>query len=296
MSESGVYLALLSTIVFALSSIVFQVFAQKLGALWMNAFKATVALMAFGIFTGLTKSWESLPSLSSFLLLFGSGFIGLNIGDLLLLSAFKRIGSARTLMIFSFQPLMMALFAYLTLGQALSPAKFVAIFFMIACVFTISYEKYRSDKRWELWGPLFAFGGVLLDCAGVLMTRFAFDGDPQITVFEANFYRCIGAGLGFLIIAQFFPFKFKKRFLKLRWTTKALVLGASFTGTFLALWAYLTAIETGHLGKIAAVVGSGPLFTALFEALVFRKWPSRYLWIGLVFFMAGFALLSADFL
>lgn len=291
MSESGVFLALCSTIIFAFSSVIFQSFAQKFGALWMNAFKASVALFAFSVvfffsFDGQFPYWKS------FVFFFISGFVGLNLGDLLLLNAFKRIGSARTLMIFSFQPLMMAAFGYLMFRQALEPQKVLAILFLIACVFVISYERYRSDRRWEWLGPLFAFGGVLLDCAGVLMTRYAFELDDSVSVVEANFYRCLGAGVGFVLMARFFKMSLKKRFTKLKTQTKLLVLLASFSGTFLSLWIYLTALETGHLAKIAAVVGAGPLFTALIESIYFRRWPSRYLWVSLFFFFIGFVILA----
>lgn len=260
----------------------------------MNAFKATVALLAFGIATGLTHDWSRAPAFISFVFLFLSGFVGLNLGDLFLLSAFKRIGSSRTLMIFSFQPLMMAAFAFLVFGQTLGISKLFAIFFLISCVFVISYEGYRSEKKWEWAGPLLALGGVLLDCIGVLMTRYAFDSDPQLTVMEANFYRCLGACLGFVLISRFFPFRFRRRFFRMSKPARLLVLLGSFMGTFLSLWIYLTAIEIGHLAKIAAVVGAGPLFTALLESLVLRRVPSRYLWASLLLFILGFGLLSFD--
>jgi drug/metabolite transporter (DMT)-like permease len=284
-------LALCSTLIFAGASIIFAIFAKKASALWMNAFKATVALLAFAVASLLTSDWNHLPELDSFLMFFLSGFIGLNIGDFFLLKAFQRIGSARTLVIFSFQPLLMATFAYLVFGQALGPQRLVAVFILMACVLVVSYERFRADGKWELLGPLFAFTGVLLDCFGILMTRQGFDLDPNVTVIQANFYRCLGAGMGFLVLAQFFPFQFTRRFKRFPIRMKALVLGASFGGTFVALWMYLSALEVGHLAKITAVVGSGPLFTAAFESILYKKWPSKYLWLSLVLFACGFLLL-----
>lgn len=284
-------LALCSTITFSAASIIFTIFAKKVSPLWMNAFKASIALFAFSVARLLTSDLSKLPELDSFIFFFLSGFIGLNVGDFFLLKAFQRIGSARTLVIFSFQPLLMASFAYLVFGQELGPKKLVAVFVLIACVLVVSYERFRSEGKWELWGPLFAFIGVLLDCCGILMTRQGFDLDPNVTVIEANFYRCLGAGLGFWILAQFFPFQFTRRFKRFPIRTKALILGASFGGTFVALWLYLSALEIGHLAKITAVVGSAPLFTAAFECLLNRRWPSKYLWISLSLFVVGFSLL-----
>lgn len=288
-------LALCSTLIFSAASIVFAIFAKKVSALWMNAFKATIALFAFSVAYVITTDWNRLPQLDSFLFFFMSGFIGLNVGDFFLMKAFQRIGSARTLVIFSFQPLLMAVFAYLAFSQALGPQRIFAVFILIACVLVVSYERFRQDGKWELWGPLFAFTGVLLDCAGILMTRQGFDLDPQVTVIEANFYRCLGAGLGFWILAQFVPFKFTRRFKRFQSRTKILILSSSLGGTFIALWLYLSALEVGHLAKITAVVGSGPLFTAAFESFMYKRWPSRYLWVALGLFVLGFLLLMDVF-
>jgi len=288
--DHSLVLALFSTMTFAGASIVFAMFA-KTSPLWMNAFKATIALMAFAVAMIFTSDWSRLPQIDSFLFFFLSGFIGLNVGDFFLLKAFQRIGSARTLIIFSFQPLLMASFAYLVFGQALGFQRLIAVFILIACVLVVSYERYRQDGRWEIWGPIFAFTGVLLDCCGVLMTRQGFELDPQVTVIEANFYRCLGAGLGFWILAQFVSFKFTRRFKRFPIRIKTLVLAASFGGTFIALWLYLSAIEVGHLAKVTAIVGAGPLFTAALESLVNKRWPSRYLWLALVLFGCGFLLL-----
>lgn len=289
--DRSLVLALMSTGVFAFSSVIFAVFAKKVSAIWMNAFKATVALVAFSVAVLITGDWKDLPAAKSLVAFVLSGFIGLNLGDYFLMKAFQRIGSSRTLIIFSFQPLMMALFAYLVFGQSLFISGFIAILMMMACVFTVSLEGYKKDGHWEIKGPLFAFIGVSLDCVGLLLTRYAFDADDSVSVLEGNLFRCFGAGLGFLFLARFVRFQFKRRLQRFNWRTRALLFGASFGGTFLALWLYLSAISEGHLAKITAIVGSGPLFTAVFEALLYRKFPSKYLWVALGLFLVGFSLL-----
>lgn len=290
--ERSLALALCSTIIFAASSVVFAIFAKKISALWMNAFKATVALFAFAAAVLIAGEWQDVPATKSILAFVLSGLIGLNVGDFFLMKAFQRIGSSRTLIIFSFQPLMMALFAYVAFGQGLRWSGLLAIFFMMACVFTVSFEGFRAAGRWEFLGPLFAFTGVSLDCVGILLTRLGFDSDPQVTVLEGNLFRCFGAGIGFLFLARFFRFQFRRRVQRFTFKTKLALFAASFGGTFFALWLYLTAISEGHLAKITAIVGSGPLFTAAFESLSERRWPSPYLWISLAFFAVGFILLQ----
>ncbi len=284
--------ALMSTGVFAFSSVIFAIFAKKVSAIWMNAFKATVALVAFSVAVLITGDWKDLPATNSLVAFVLSGFIGLNLGDYFLMRAFQKMGSSRTLIIFSFQPLMMALFAFIVFGQSLFITGFVAIFLLMSCVFTLSLEGYRKAGHWEIKGPLFAFAGVSLDCVGLLLTRYAFDADDSVSVLEGNLFRCFGAGIGFLFLARFVRFQFKRRLQKFNWRTRSLLFGASFGGTFLALWLYLSAISEGHLAKITAIVGSGPLFTALFEAVIYRRFPSKYLWTALALFLVGFFLLN----
>lgn len=290
--DRGLFFASASTLIFSAASVIFALFAKKISALWMNAFKAGVAFVAFAIAALLTRDWEYVPHTKSLLAFFVSGLIGLNFGDFFLMKAFQRIGSARTLIIFSFQPLMMALFGYLVFNQSLSIWGMFAILCMMACVFTVSFEGYRSQGSWELLGPLFAFIGVSLDCIGIVLTRYGFDSDARVSVLEGNLFRCFGAGLGFLFIARFYKFNFQRRWKKFRPRSRIALLTASFGGTFLALWLYLSAISEGHLAKITAIVGSGPLFTAAFEAMTQRRWPSIYLWSSLALFCIGFVFLQ----
>ncbi len=258
----------------------------------MNAFKCVVATIAFSIAVLLTGNFLEPPSAMSVGIFFLSGFIGLNLADLFLLSAFTRIGSGRTLMIFSFQPVFLGFFGFVLFNQELSRTKILAILFMIACVFTLSYEKFKRLGHWEVKGPLFALMGVTLDSCGILLTRFSFDHDPHISVLEGNFYRCLGACVGFLITHFFFrPIPLIKKAREFRRRSQGLLLAASLGGTFISLWLFLTAISTGHLATISAIVMCGPVFAAALESVTEKQWPSAYLLFALTLFGCGFYLL-----
>jgi drug/metabolite transporter (DMT)-like permease len=289
--NSSYVCALGATFIFAACSVVFGHFSNKISVLWMNSFKAAVALIAFGIATTITGGFSTMPTRASMGAFMLSGFVGLNIGDIFLLRAFKTIGSARTLMIFSFQPLFLGVAAYFLFAQTISFEKLFAIFFMIACVFTLSYEKFRAVKRWEVRGPLYALLGVILDSCGILLTRYGFNSDANVTVLEGNFYRCLGAGLGFFVFSHFVPLNLIKSLKELAHKPKAIVIAASFMGTFVSLWLYLFALSKGHLATITAIVGTGPIFAAIIEAILAKKWPSKYLYVAFGLFLAGFYLL-----
>lgn len=279
--------ALGATLCFATASIAYAEYSKRVSVLWMNCFKATVALLALIVTIPLFTDWH-LPSLLSIGGLMLSGLIGLNIGDLFLLKAFTRLGVSRTLILFGFQPLMVGIGAYFFFGQSFDPSRLLAVLFMIACLFTFSLERYRADKSWEVAGLLAALMGVLLDSCGILITRAAFGDSPQLTPIEGHFYRCIGAVIGFAAMAQIRPFGLIQNFR--RWNTKSrvILILAALGGTYLSLLLYLSAVKIGHLASIASIAITGPMFAATLETVVHRRPPSRYLLVAFVFFCLGF--------
>jgi drug/metabolite transporter (DMT)-like permease len=283
--------ALLSAFCFSLASVGFTHYARKVTVLWVNCFKACMATILFGITYFFVKDFSVWPSWISLGCFFLSGLVGLNIGDIFLLKSFARMGSARTLIIFSFQPLILGFFAFFLFGQEMTLVKMSAIAFMVACVFVLSYERFKQEKRWEWKGPVFALSGVILDSCGILLTRFAFNTDTQIGVMEGNFYRCLGALFGFAVMSRFVPIHLIDSFRKLPKMSRSIVWGAAVLGTFVSLSFYLTAVRTGHLALVSAIIGAGPIFAAMIESVMNRQWPSKYLIGALALFATGFWLI-----
>jgi drug/metabolite transporter (DMT)-like permease len=289
-NDIALLLTLGATLVFATSSLVFADYSKKVSVLWMNCFKATLALIAFAITVPLVTQWHwpEPRSIAGFLI---SGLIGLNIGDLFLLSAFTRLGAARTLILFGFQPLMVGVAASFLFDQPLNPERLIALVFLIGCLFTFSLERYRQDKRWEFRGLLFALIAVSFDSAGILLTRASFAASPLVSPFEANLWRCGGAVLGFIAISFFRPINFKEGFLQWPAKTRLTLVAASLGGTFVSLSLYLFAIKIGHLASITAISITGPIFATALECIYHKRAPSKYLLVAFAFFLAGFYVL-----
>ena len=283
--------ALGATFCFALASVGFAHYAKKISPVWMNAFKAAIAFVVFAVIYVVSGEYETLPVSKSFWAFVVSGFLGLNVGDFFLMRAFATIGSARTLIIFSFQPLILALFAFVMFSQTLDSSKLAAVFIMIACVIVTTYEKFKKERRWEWRGPFYALAGVFLDSIGILLTRFAFDSDQSVSVFEGNFYRCLGAVIGFALMSVVVPIKVIPHWTAMAVRSRWVVLGAAFLGTVVSLSLYLTAVRGGTLATVTAIAGTSPLFAALLESLISRKRPSIYLLASLCLFAFGFWLL-----
>jgi drug/metabolite transporter (DMT)-like permease len=293
--QGALVLALLSAILFSGSSVLFARYAVSHSSLWMNLMKNTTALVAFVVaaFVSVAVFGESLAGLtwvpaSKFFL---SGFLGLGIGDYFLFRGYRRIGSARTILVFSLSPLFLTVEGLLIFHQPLNLGQGIAIFLMMSCVWTISFEKFKTEGHWEWRGILFAFVGVALDNAGVVLSRQGFDLSPGTTAFTANVVRAVGSVIPLWIWAHFAGEKVFRRFGRLEWRDRAIVIFSGITGSFLSLSLWLTALKIGQLAGLAGVGSFNPIAASLWEWVLLRRRPSPYLVVALALFLAGFFVL-----
>lgn len=295
MDSSILLLALSANFCFALGSQFFTYFSQKVGATWMNWFKASAAQVCFITCIVLGQQFY-LPPVNAVLSLMLSGFIGLGLGDVLLLYSFKVMGPGRTLMLFAFQPIFIGTASYYLFGQDVDATRFWGIFFFILCIFIFSLENFRKDRTWGLQGIFIALGGMLLDASGVLITRTMYEGNAELSPLLTNFYRTNGAILFFILLKIAYGLKGKKLnligpFIDLVPREKAGVIFGSVLGTFVSLSLYLTALQKAHLASLSGVAITGTIFSALFECIYQKKWPSRYLITAFLSFLIGMKII-----
>jgi uncharacterized membrane protein len=288
---NAIILAIFSNICFATASLGFTHYSIKISSKWMNYFKAVVATIGFTLVCLIFNLWQPIPN-QAFLLFLISGLMGLGFGDIFLLKAFAHLGPGRVLMIFGFQPLLLGFVASHLFHQDFSTQKFVAVIFLILCLFSFSLESFKTKGHWDLVGLCLAILGVSMDAVGVLISRAAFELTPDISPFFANWIRGIAACAIFIIWATFdkdlklFP-KWKAQNKK----DKRNIFLSAFAGTFLSLGSYLMAVKIGHLASISAIAGTTPLFAACIDFMRGKSKPNIYFWFGLSFFLIGFGIL-----
>jgi drug/metabolite transporter (DMT)-like permease len=283
-------LAVGSNLCFSFASLIFADLARKTSSLWMNAFKALLAWACFGLCVLLFGLWTDLPA-SVFGALALSGGLGLAIGDIFLLTAYARMGSARTLILYGFQPVFIGVAAHFLFHQNLTWNQGVAVLFFLGCLFVFSLERFRREGHWEVIGLLAALVGVLFDNCGLLLSRWAFDHAPAMSSLQANFVRCTGALLVFALIGRVREMHLRRDWRRLQVRDRQLATLSAFLGTFLSLSLYLWAAKIGHLASLSALAGMGPIFSSGMECVYERKAPSRYLLIALALFLIGFSVL-----
>lgn len=282
--------ALLATLCFSSASIFFTDFSHRTSIVWVNFIKAFVAMVFCALVIQLFIGWQSVTTYALVLFLL-SGFIGLNVGDFFMVSAFQSIGPGRTLLLYGFQPLLVGVASYYLFGQTLSPYKLIAILFLVGCLVTFSYERFRENGSWEFKGFLMALTFIILDSIGLLMVRVGFDDNPGLSALQVHGIRCLGAIVGFWVLGLFRPFYFVRIFKTLTPKARLIILTASFFGTFLSLWLFYKAVQTGNLASVTSVSITAPFFATLFECIYKKKFPSKYLLFALVQFVIGFYIL-----
>lgn len=289
---SPLILALCANVSFATATFYFAEYSRRISAMWVNFIKALIAVFAFAIACTILGAWTPIsPNVVGLLIL--SGTCGLFIGDIFLLKAFSILGSGRVLMIFGFQPLLLGFAAHILFNQELVWYKFIAVLFLIACLFTFSLESFKSKGHWEVRGILYALIGVGMDAIGLLLTRQSFELSPGTSPFQVNFIRSLTTVVGFCILAAIPAFKFN---LWSPWRAqsavdKKTIFWSCFAGAFVSLSFYLYAIKFGQLATVTAVTGTSPLFATLFETVRGKKKMTWYLGFGTLFFVAGFLIL-----
>lgn len=279
-------LALGANLSFAIGSMFFTHYARRFSSVWMNTYKALVAMGCFLLAVLLTTGFHEI-SFINVSIFFISGFLALGIGDIFLIKAFAQLGPARTMVLFGFHPVIVGLISFFLFGQTVESGKLVSIVFFLLCLFTFSLEGFKKSGKWEIAGLMFALVGMSLDAIGLTITRFAFDMNSNITGFEGNFYRCIGALFSYYLISLYKPFNFFAGFKELELKSRGLVLIGALFGTFLSLALYLEAIKTAHLASISAISVTSVIFTSLFESILDKKLPSKFLIIAFGFFACG---------
>jgi drug/metabolite transporter (DMT)-like permease len=291
MSTLQIYaLAIGANLAYSTASMVFSLYAKRFSSMWINQVKVVIALSAFILAMFVAEKFVEMKSSEiGFLLL--SGFAGLCLGDLFLFRAFITLGPARSLVLYSFQPLMLGLYGFFFLGQLFSLNQTLSVLCMIFCIFIFMLERNRATGTWDMRSFIWAFLGISLDALGVMLTREAYEANPALGTFQVNVVRCIGALAGFLMMSPTSYLTIAKDVYALRKREISLLLGSALCGCFLSLTLYLAALKYAHVGTLTSIAITGPVWVSLLECLYHRRLPNIFLVVAFSFFLAGFYLM-----
>ena len=285
-------LAIGANLCYSTASMVYSMFARRFSSMWVNQIKVVTAFVAFLLAAFATQSFKPISGVSAGTLML-SGFLGLCLGDIFLFRAFRTLGAGRSLVLYSFQPLLLGLSGFCVLGQLFSVYQTLAVICMIFCVFIFMLERSRSTGSWDVKSFFWAFAGIALDACGVMLSRTAFEMSPNLETFQVNVIRCMGALVGFLMISPKSYINVARDVAVMKRSDLLLLIGASIAGCFLSLTLYLAALKHAHVGTLTAIAITGPVWVSILECFYYRRLPNKYLLGAFAFFLAGFYLMVA---
>lgn len=269
---------------------VFSIYARKFNPGWINQVNVTIAGIAFFIAMLISQSYVEL-NLTAIAFLLLSGFAGLCVGDIFVFRAFTTLGPARSLILYSFQPLLVGVYGYFFLGQVFTSNQTIAVICMMICVFIFMLERNKTTGSWDIRSFVWAGLGISLDAISIMLSREAYEVAPNLEAFQTNFIRCIGAIIAFILIS---PKSYQVITNDLKVLSKkeiSLISGAAFCGCFLSLSMYMTALKFAHVGTLTSISITGPVWVSLLESLYHRKMPNIFLLGAFSFFLFGFYLM-----
>lgn len=291
MSSFLIYaLAIGANLAYSSSSMVFSIYARKFNPGWINQVNVTIAGIAFFIAMLISQSYVEL-NLTAIAFLLLSGFAGLCVGDIFVFRAFTTLGPARSLILYSFQPLLVGVYGYFFLGQVFTSNQTIAVICMMICVFIFMLERNKTTGSWDIRSFVWAGLGISLDAISIMLSREAYEVAPNLEAFQTNFIRCIGAIIAFILIS---PKSYQVITNDLKVLPKkeiSLISGAAFCGCFLSLSMYMTALKFAHVGTLTSISITGPVWVSLLESLYHRKMPNIFLLGAFSFFLFGFYLM-----
>jgi drug/metabolite transporter (DMT)-like permease len=284
-----------SGIVFALGSALFWAVATRLfrqmALYWSPVGLATLkSLGAVGLFLGWfalqgVRFWEH--ELTTILWLFGSGIVGIAIGDSALFYALYRMGERHTLLVAeTAAPVLALVFAFVLLAERIGPLQLLGVALVVFGVDWVIGLR-RGREHFDVAGVLWALLAAACQASGVLVSR-VFLTQTDISAEESALWRLLGA-------AAVLPLWMWLRRDSLR-PARALGVAAwcrvgiaIFIGTFLGVLFLQSAVQHLPAGLAQALIATSIIFATVIGFALGEKVDRRQ-WLGVALAVAGVSL------
>ena len=242
------------------------------------------------------RPWPSTIGLTPFLLLAGSGALGLALCDSILFRAFLEIGPRRTNVYMAMWPGWVAVIALLPPLSERPPAlAWIGMLVTLAgVVLAVPQRPADATMRARLKrGARYALVAAVLQATGVLMAREAHRLSAELTVAEASTIRLVFGSLGLIALGLATQRLGRwRRELRPPGTLGRIVL-AGFIATFLGIWSNQAGIAwSTHAGVAATLNSLAPVFLIPLSVAFLGEKHHWRAWTSAALAVAGVALMT----
>lgn len=258
----GELAALGAALIWATASFIYIRLGKRIPPLVLNFAKSGIAI-ALILITLLLRGDDSpvMPSASLTLLLL-SGAVGIGFGDTAFFESLNCLGARRSLLLEALAPPLAALLAFVWLGEQLSVVAWSGIGLTIAGVAGVVVERTPETMRGTmrpLRGIGFGLIAALGQAGGAVMSRAAL-AETEVSPLWSTLVRLTA---GMLVLGIWIGLKRQswQWFQPLRSVRMlAILTGASFVSTYLAIWLQQTALKYTATGIAQSLSATSPLF------------------------------------
>ncbi len=293
----GELTALVTALLWALSSIFFTIGGQRVGADVMNLTRLFLGLIFIAV-TQFVLTGEIFPlSVENWRhgVLFLSAFVGFVLGDAALFYAFVMIGPRLAMLIMTLVPVFSALLARILFGELISFQEGLAILTVVGAIGYVlnddrSSANFKSrDRAVYLGGIALAVIGALGQTGNLIITKYALvDGFSELAATEIRvLYATLLIGIWMATTGKtrkvIVSFRDRK-------ATLAIAMGALF-GPFIGVWLSYVAINYTRVAVASVIMATVPLLLIPLSSLFLGERISIRSIIGTTVAFAAIAVL-----
>ena len=296
MLSGGEIAALTTSLLWAMTSLLFTRATQRVGASIVNKTRLVVALLLL-LGSHLVAYRVLLPvdaGVERWFWLSLSGIIGLVIGDAFLFQAFHTIGPRISMLLMSLAPVIATVFSWIFLSERLSIQQLAGISITVSGIAFVVLERNnrRSDKETSVQaaGILLGVGAATGQALGLITSKIGLAGD--FPALSGNLIRVLAATLVLWIWTAFrgqVPAAWQA--LKGDRHASGYILAGSVVGPFLGIWFSLIAIQYTEVGVASTLMGLAPIILLPLSRIFLHEEVTGKAVLGTIVAMIGVAIL-----
>jgi uncharacterized membrane protein len=296
MERIGALAAFGTAVCWSISAIFFENASRKAGALAVNFWKVTLALVFLAL-AGTISRGMPLPldaSPDAWLYLSLSGIVGFVIADYFLFNAYILIGSRITVIFKALTPLFTTLLAFIFLGEVMEPQRLFGMAIVVCGILIVVLTRQKGQKNMGIpfsaskKGYFFASLSAVFQAGGLIFSKIGLGDYSSISGTQIRVLMAIaGFGAQALITRQarqvfITPMKERKLFLNMG-------IGAIF-GPFLGVVFSLFALQNTEAGTASTLMALTPVVIILPSILILKQKVKSMEIVGAAIAVSGAAL------
>lgn len=286
----GEIAALTAALCWTINSIIVERKGRRFTPNSINLGKMFFALMVYIIYMIFTRKTQYVINLDnkSRLFLILSGMIGFSFGDTFLFHAFQKIGARLTLLIFTFSPVLTAIFSFFIFGEVLNIRNIIGMILVLSGIILVIMRGHGDNIKIDKTGIIFAFIPSFGQAAGLLLSKAGMSNvDPII----ATQQRIVGGLIGMIILViiqkDFHNFKLAMKSADGRLT----IFSSAFLATSIGVALSMVALKLTKAAIASTLISTTPILIIPIVVIFFKEKVSKVEVIGAIISVIGVALL-----